>query len=78
MLSQTCMYLQRKLQLTADKNAMPVEIAVETADQAALVRAEEADYFAFLNSDEFTPAKLKRRLASHDEYVQQPQRRPEP
>ena len=56
----------------------PVEIAVETADQAALVRAEEADYFAFLNSDEFTPAKLKRRLASHDEYVQQPQRRPEP
>ena len=58
--------------------SVPVEIAAETADQAALVRAEEADYFAFLDSDEFTPEKLKRRLASHDEYVQQPQRRPEP
>ena len=58
--------------------SVPIEIAAETAHQAALVRAEEAEYFAFLNSGDFTPAKLKRRLASHDEYVQQPQRRPEP
>ena len=45
--------------------SIPLDIAGDLVERAAAVRQEEADYFAFLESDRFSMEELKRRIVPH-------------
>ena len=46
--------------------SIPIDIAEGVVERAQAVREEEADYFAFLESDRFSMAELKRRIIPHE------------
>ena len=46
--------------------SVPIDIAADVVERAAAVQAEEADYFEFLESDEFSMEALKRRIIPHE------------
>ena len=46
--------------------SIPKHIAQAIVDRARQVSAEEADYFAFLDSDRFSMAELRRRIIPHE------------
>ena len=67
--------------LHGDANGLltvPASIATDVASQAAVVREAESAYFDFLEGDTFSSDELKRRLTSHDEHIQTPQRSEKP
>ena len=56
--------------------SVPIDIAADVADQAAVIREAESAYMDFLRSDGFTSDELKRRLSRHGQGVQTPRRSP--